>query len=184
MRLIDLYSFANSFQATSFKNAVLLRFQVLLISNLEDEDGSEKGLPSMKVVKHAFNTVKHDSGLCRFLSGGFGQWGYTEDFESADYESMPSAFLAQVLRHSFRSWAHTSGSDCDLELRQNWCAYHDHVDNEARSVCRKLSLNLESDSEDEDPYEPRAARKTMPGMTSRRPSLQRAARRAPRKALA
>ncbi|KAJ4378442.1 hypothetical protein N0V86_006145 [Didymella sp. IMI 355093] len=126
--LVDLHVFAEEYDVPNLKRQSIDS----LFEQLNDED---QGLPSTKAIRYAFDSLDHDSSLCRLLVDAHCEWGGHEGWETIcegeDFEPHPVFLKNALKRYSQYIIAGLHGLGKTLVL----CDYHDHKDVEERNTC-------------------------------------------------
>ena len=136
-RLVKLYTFAHSFAAPDFSNAVMIELQRLLDFRISNSD-DQRGLPSLPVVEFAVEKLGTASGLSRYLAACYGDFAELFKYDTEAFARLPSKFLAMVLVQAFGRVREVINGDSDLLSRSEWCKYHEHADEEAREACQEV----------------------------------------------
>lgn len=122
IRLTNLYKFATSFQASSFKNAIMIQWQRFTINN--------ETLPCPTVVKHALSGLSIKSCLCQYLITCYAHYTDYKKIEKARFATLSPEFLTEVLALVFNRFE-------IMEINEHWCEFHEHKDEEEREECEK-----------------------------------------------
>lgn len=125
-RLLDLYIFADRYKAVSFKRAVMLSFQRLM--------AAKEMSPCSTIVKHALDNLDFSSPLCKYLCQCYGHYA---DFRTADQDRLATlspGFFSTVLLITFERLDEDDDVD---DGDDDWCDYHEHKSDQARTKCRE-----------------------------------------------
>lgn len=125
IRLINLYRFATNFQASSFKNVIMIQWQRFTINS--------ETLPCPTVVKHALSRLGIKSRLCQYLITCYAYYADYKKIEKDIFATLSPEFLTEVLVLVFNRL--DDGEVMDMD--ENWCEFHEHEDEEEREECEK-----------------------------------------------
>jgi hypothetical protein len=125
-RLVDLYAFASTYNATQLKQVIMLAWQRFSLSC--------NSLPPVQVVDRAFARIDADEPLCRWIILWYSFYNGSVAFKAAKFGSSSPKFLAGVLDILYQKQAGRVQFD---GLDKNWCDFHQHVDGKERVECEK-----------------------------------------------
>jgi hypothetical protein len=126
--LVDLHVFAEEYDVPNLKRQSIDS----LFEKVNDED---QDLPSTKAIRYAFDSLDHDSSLCRLLVDAYcercSHRGWETICEDEDFEPHPVFLKNALKRYSQYTSADLRGPGKTMVL----CDYHDHKDDEERDAC-------------------------------------------------